>query len=125
MLGHNRPICLLTYPNNYHGYQHRQLVVYFDYDYAGQIEAGTWEKIEPAIETFKNGLSFEERHPLVQKALSTYFVKDMIERWAYDIVDVVNKLDEWNNADFFKDRLDVSNVGVLGHSRGGGAADWR
>jgi len=96
--------------------------VYFDYDYAGQIEAGTWEKIEPAIETFKNGLSFEERHPLVQKALSTYFVKDMIERWAYDIVDVVNKLDEWNNAGFFKDRLDVTNVGVFGHSRGGGAA---
>ena len=34
---------------------------YFDYDYASQIEAGTWETIEPAIETFKNRLSFEEQ----------------------------------------------------------------
>ncbi len=95
---------------------------YFDYDYAGQIEAGTWEKIEPAIQTIRDGLSFEEQHPLVQKALSTYFVIDIIERWTFDIVDVVNKLDEWNKAGFFKDRLDVSNVGVFGHSRGGGAA---
>jgi hypothetical protein len=39
-----------------------------------------------------------------------------------DIVDVVNELDEWNNTGFFKGSLDLSNVGVFGHSRGGGAA---
>ena len=80
------------------------------------------ELMEPTIEAFKNGLSFQERHPDVQKALTTYFVKDMVERWADDMVDVVNELDVWNHAGFFKDRLDLSNVGVFGHSRGGGAA---
>jgi predicted dienelactone hydrolase len=37
-------------------------------------------------------------------------------------VDVVDELDEWNDTGFFKGKLDLSNVGVFGHSRGGGAA---
>lgn len=95
---------------------------YFDYEYAQRIESGTWEMMEPVIEAFKSDLSFEERHPIVQKGLTTYFVKDMVERWAQDILDVVNKLDAWNTTGFFKGKLDVSKVGVFGHSRGGGAA---
>lgn len=96
--------------------------VYFDYEYAGQIESGTWEIVEPTKKAFKDGLSFEDRHPIVRQALTTYFVKDMVERWALDIVDVVSELDEWNAEGFYKGRLDLSNVGVFGHSRGGGAA---
>jgi predicted dienelactone hydrolase len=96
--------------------------VYFDYEYASQIESGTFETVEPVMKAFKDGLSFEERQPIVRQALTTYFVKDMIERWALDIVDVVSKLNEWNKEGFFKGRLDLSNVGVFGHSRGGGAA---
>jgi hypothetical protein len=95
---------------------------YFDYEYASQIESGTWETMEPVIEAFKNGLSFEDRHPIVRKGLTTYFVRDMVERWASDVVDVVNELDTWNSDGFFKGRLDLSKVGVFGHSRGGGAA---
>ena len=96
--------------------------VYFDYDYASQIESGTFETVQPAIQAFKEDLTFEERHPIVREALTTYFVKDMVERWALDIVDVVSELKEWNNEGFYKDRLDLANVGVFGHSRGGGAA---
>jgi hypothetical protein len=95
---------------------------YFDYEYAQQIESGTWEMMEPVIEAFKSDLSFEERHPIVQKGLTTYFVKDMVERWAEDILDVVSKLDTWNTTGFFKGKLDLNKVGVFGHSRGGGAA---
>jgi hypothetical protein len=96
--------------------------VYFDYGYASQIESGTYHIVEPVRKAFKDGLSFEERHPIVRKALLTYFVKDMVERWALDIVDVVSELNEWNKDGFYKGRLDLSNVGVFGHSRGGGAA---
>jgi predicted dienelactone hydrolase len=95
---------------------------YFDYAYANQIESGTWETMEPVVEAFKSGLSFEERHPIVRKGLTTYFVRDMVERWAQDIVDVVNELDTWNNSGFFKGKLDLSHVGAFGHSRGGGPA---
>lgn len=34
---------------------------YFDYAYAAQIEAGSWEKIQPAIQTFREGIGFEAR----------------------------------------------------------------
>lgn len=97
-------------------------LIYFDYEYARQIQTNTWSVMEPVIEAFKSDLSFEDRHPIVQKGLTTYFVRDMVERWAQDMVDVVNKLDEWNNSGFLKGKLDLSNVGTFGHSRGGGPA---
>ena len=95
---------------------------YFDYQYADQIQSDTWKIMEPVVEAFKSDISFEERHPIVQKGLTTYFVRDMVERWAEDIVDVANQLDHWNHQGFFKGRLDVSKVGAFGHSRGGGPA---
>lgn len=95
---------------------------YFDYEYANRIESGTWESMQPVIEAFNGDLSFEDRHQVVKKGLATFFVRDIIERWAEDIVDVMNELDEWNNTGFFKGKLDLSNVGAWGHSRGGGAA---
>lgn len=96
--------------------------VYFDYDHASRIESGSWETLEPAVEAFQSDLSFDERHPIIQKALTTYYLKDMVTYWADDIVDVVSKLDDRNNSGIFEGNLDVSNVGVFGHSRGGGAA---
>lgn len=95
---------------------------YFDYQYASQIESDTWHIMEPVVEAFKSDLSFEARHPVVKEGLLNYFVRDMEERWALDIVDVVDELDQWNQEGFFKGSLDRSKVGVFGHSRGGGAA---
>lgn len=96
--------------------------VYFDYNFAQSIEKDTWHEMEPVIGALKSDLSFEERHPIVKKGLSTYFVKGMVERWAEDISDVVSELEKWNENEIFKGNLDLSNVGVFGHSRGGGAA---
>jgi hypothetical protein len=95
---------------------------YFDNEYAGRIESGTWENMAPVIDAFHEDLTFEERHPIVRKGLTTYFVRDMVERWAEDIVDVAGMLEDWNSSGFFEGTLDLSNVGVFGHSRGGGAA---
>jgi hypothetical protein len=95
---------------------------YFDYEYASRIESGTWELVEPAVEAFKNGLAFGDRHPFVHRALTTYFVRDIIEYWANDIKDVVSELYSWNDSGFFNGKLDLSNIGAFGHSRGGGAA---
>ncbi|MCA0131713.1 alpha/beta hydrolase [Winogradskyella alexanderae] len=96
--------------------------VYFNYQYAQEIESDTWHMMEPVVKAFKNDLTFEERHPIVKKGLTSYFVRDMVERWAMDVVDVVNQIDDWNSSGFFKGHLDSSNIGVFGHSRGGGAA---
>jgi pimeloyl-ACP methyl ester carboxylesterase len=96
--------------------------IYFDYEYAQSIEKDTWQKMEPVVEAFKMDLPFEQRHPIVKKGLTSYFVKDMVERWATDISDVVTELSSMNEEGFFKNRLDTNSIGVFGHSRGGGAA---
>ncbi|MGI9530527.1 hypothetical protein [Lutimonas sp.] len=95
---------------------------YFDYEFASQIESNTWHIMEPVVEAFKSDLSYEERHPIIKTGLTTYFVRGMVERWAEDIVDVVDELNQWNQEGFFQGKLDTSKVGVFGHSRGGGAA---
>jgi len=95
--------------------------VYFDNEYAQKIQENTWQIIEPVIKIFKETDSFEERHPIARKALIDYFVRDMVERWAQDITDVVDQLDDWN-LKYFDNHMDLTRIGVFGHSRGGGAA---
>ncbi|MEM1137138.1 MAG: hypothetical protein AAGI07_14970 [Bacteroidota bacterium] len=95
---------------------------YFDNEFAKKIEEGSWETISPVIEALNSELSFEDRHSIIKKALKTYYAKEMVERWAQDIIEVVAHLDRWNNSDFFNGSLDISKVGVFGHSRGGAAS---
>ena len=95
---------------------------YFNYEYARKIEQGTWEDMEPVVAAFKEDLSFKDRHSIVKKGLKNYFVREMVERWAKDLTDVVNHIDSWNKSGFLKTKLDTDNIGVFGHSRGGGAA---
>lgn len=96
--------------------------VFYDYAYAKKIEAGSWDLVAPAVEAFKKDIDFEGRHPTVSQALRTYYIKDINARWAQDIVDVVDALEEWNQEGFLNGRLDISRIGALGHSMGGGAA---
>ncbi|QYA26153.1 hypothetical protein G3I01_11725 [Gramella sp. MT6] len=96
--------------------------VYFDYEYARKIESGTWEKLAPVREAFQQNIKFEKRHPVVKKGLESYFVREIVERWSQDISDVVSELEDLNASGFLKGKLDLDNIGVFGHSRGGGAA---
>lgn len=96
--------------------------VYFNNEYAEKIQQDTWQEMKPVINAFKEGLSFQQRHPIVRKALKEYFVREMVERWSQDLKSVIDELEEYNNNGFFKNSLDLSKIGVFGHSRGGGAA---
>ena len=96
--------------------------IYFNYEYARKIEEGTWEDMKPVVAAFKEDLSFKERHPIVKKGLKNYFVREMVERWAKDLTDIVDHIDSWNTSGFLKAKLDTEKIGVFGHSRGGGAA---
>ncbi|MEM7551912.1 MAG: hypothetical protein AAF363_19680 [Bacteroidota bacterium] len=96
--------------------------VYFHSGYARSIETPEeWGKISEAVESFGN-MNFEERHPLVRKALNEYFVAEMEERWSQDIIEVIDQLEVWNKGGMLKGILDLNSIGVFGHSRGGGSS---
>ncbi|SNR17527.1 Carboxylic ester hydrolase family protein [Tenacibaculum jejuense] len=97
-------------------------IKYFSYEFANKIEKDSWNTIEPSIKAFQQNMTFENRHPIVRKSLTSYFVKNMIKRWAEDINSVTAKLNEYNSEGFFENRLDLNKIGVFGHSRGGAAA---
>jgi hypothetical protein len=95
---------------------------FFDNEYSTKILENTWHIIEPSMNAFQTAQTFEERHPVIKQSLQNYFVKDIIERWADDIQSVSEELQNWNNKGFFKNKLNLHQVGVFGHSRGGAAA---
>jgi hypothetical protein len=95
---------------------------YFDYGFQQEISAGAMDVVGPIIEAFKKGLSFEQRHPIVQKAVQDYFEGHIQDRWAADMIYTLNLLQEWNAEGWLKGKLDLSKIGVLGHSVGGGTA---
>ena len=95
---------------------------YFDYNFQGQLAAETMTVIQPLIDAFKNGLSYDERHPIVRKASLDYFEGSIEDRWAEDMIVTIDLLEKWNNEGWLKDKLDLDKIGVFGHSVGGGSA---
>lgn len=95
---------------------------FFDYDFQRSISADAMSTIEPIAKAFRSNLSYEQRHPIVKKAIAHYFEGDIQNRWAEDIISVLDLLESWNAEGNFKDHLDLDKIGVLGHSVGGGTA---
>ncbi|MEO1261472.1 MAG: hypothetical protein AAFZ15_21895 [Bacteroidota bacterium] len=94
---------------------------YFDYDFQRDISSESMEVVKPLIEAFKNGLSYEERHPIVRKAVKNYFEGSIQDRWAEDMIFTIDLLEKWNAEGWLKDKLDLDRIGVFGHSVGGGS----
>ncbi|WMI68997.1 hypothetical protein [Mangrovimonas sp. YM274] len=94
----------------------------FDYDYQRRISANAMATIEPIANAFKQGLNYEERHPIVREAIKDYFEGAIQERWAQDMIGTIDLLEEWNAKGPLKGALDLERLGVFGHSVGGGAA---
>lgn len=97
-------------------------ITYFDYGYQQRISSGSMDLIEPVIEAFQKGLPYEERHPIVRNAALEYFEGRVQDRWAEDMIHVLDQLKLWNDRGFLMGRLDLDRIGVFGHSVGGGAA---
>lgn len=95
---------------------------YFDYDFQKDISSGSMKVIEPVIKAFKNGLSYNKRHPIVKRAAKEYFEGDIQDRWAEDMIFTIDLLEKWDTGGWLKGKLDLDKIGVLGHSVGGGAA---
>ncbi|RXG15996.1 platelet-activating factor acetylhydrolase isoform II [Leeuwenhoekiella aestuarii] len=95
---------------------------YFNYAYQQQIAADQMQTITPIQEVFKRGLDFEQRHPIVRDAIQDYFENDIQNRWVTDMQDILDRLPAWNADGFFEGSMRLDQLGVFGHSVGGGAA---
>lgn len=95
---------------------------YFDYAYQQQIAADQMQTIMPIQEAFKGKLDFEQRHLIVRDAIQDYFENDIQNRWVTDMQDILDLLPEWNTEGFLKGSMRLDQIGVFGHSVGGGAA---
>lgn len=97
-------------------------IKYFDYEFQREISLHSMAVVEPLIEAFKTGLSFEERHPIVREAVKQYFEGRIQDRWADDMIFTMNQLEKWNSEGVLEGKLNLDKIGVFGHSVGGGSA---
>ncbi len=95
---------------------------YFDFDFQREIADGSMDVVQPLIDAFKEGKSYEDRHPVVRKASLDYFEGRVQDRWAQDMIVALNQLETWNAQGPLKGKLDLGRIGVFGHSVGGGSA---
>ncbi|MEJ2003966.1 MAG: hypothetical protein P8X57_03160, partial [Cyclobacteriaceae bacterium] len=95
---------------------------YFDFNFQQEISKGGMEAVEPVIDAFANGMSYEKRHPIVRNAVKSYFEGGIQDRWAADIKYIIDMLENWNREGFLQGKLDLEKTGVIGHSVGGGTA---
>lgn len=94
----------------------------FDYDFQRQISEGSMTTVEPLIKAFKDGLDYEERHPIVREAVKTYFEGTIEDRWADDVILTLDLLEGWNDFGLLKNKINLDQIGIFGHSVGGGTA---
>lgn len=94
---------------------------FFDYGYQQNISEWNAELMDPMRKAFKDGISYDKRHPIAAPAIRNYFEKDIQARWAKDMISVLNLLEEWNTKGAFANRLDLNKIGAFGHSVGGGS----
>jgi dienelactone hydrolase len=97
-------------------------IKYFDYDFQREVSSEGMKVMEPLIEAFKKDLDFEQRHPIVRKAVNDFYESKSEDRWAEDMIHTIDLLKEWNLQGFLKDKIDLNKIGIFGHSNGGGSA---
>ncbi len=83
-----------------------------------EMASMVWE----AMEVYKNATDENKRIESVNHVLKNYFAAEITHRWANDIDLVVNQIPIWENATFLSNHIDLSKIGVFGHSQGAAAA---
>ncbi len=74
-----------------------------------------------SMQQYKNAITEKEKEATVSYALKNYIAATITERWANDIQMVLNQIEHWNATTFLSNHIDITKIGVLGHSQGGAA----
>lgn len=95
---------------------------YFDFGFQQEISKDAWSQIDPILEVYKSGVSYEERHPMVKEFVTTFYESESMDRWAKDIIETIDLLERWNQEGTLAGRMNLEQLGLFGHSNGGGSA---
>jgi hypothetical protein len=68
---------------------------------------------------YQNAKNEEERFIASDFALKNYIPAVISKRWSKDISSVIDVLEDWNTTSFLANHLEISKIGVFGHSQGG------
>ena len=68
---------------------------------------------------YANATTEKERFSASDFALKNYIAATISKRWSKDISSVIDKIEVWNKSSFLANHLEVSKIGVFGHSQGG------
>lgn len=68
---------------------------------------------------YQNAKNEEERFIASDFALKNYIPAVISKRWSKDISSVIDVLEDWNTNSFLANHLEISKIGVFGHSQGG------
>jgi predicted dienelactone hydrolase len=79
------------------------------------------DMIWSSMEAFNNATSPEEKQASIEHLVRNYYGAEVTKRWSNDITLVIDKLEQWNTNSFLANHLDISKIGVFGHSQGGSA----
>jgi len=80
------------------------------------------EMVWNATENYKKATNPKEQYIAVEDLIRNYVAADITIRWSKDISSVIDELEKWNASTFLANHLDISRIGVFGHSQGGAAA---
>ncbi|WP_397445795.1 alpha/beta hydrolase family protein [Polaribacter sp. R77954] len=68
---------------------------------------------------YANAKNEGERFKASEFALKNYIPGVISKRWSQDISSVIDELENWNTNSYLAHHLDISKIGVFGHSQGG------
>lgn len=71
---------------------------------------------------YKKASTFEEKFKASEKGILNYVAADITVRWSKDISALIDELTKWNTSSFLANHMNISEIGVFGHSQGGSAA---
>jgi predicted dienelactone hydrolase len=80
------------------------------------------DRVWSSMEAFNKATSAEEKHASIKNLVRNYYGAEVTKRWSNDISLVIDTLEYWNANSFLTTHLDISKIGVFGHSQGGSAA---
>ncbi|WP_194973567.1 alpha/beta hydrolase family protein [Aquiflexum lacus] len=74
-----------------------------------------------AIQEYEKANNEYDQLLAVEDLIRNYVAAEISLRWSKDISEVIDRLAQWNETSFLSGHLDLSKVGVFGHSQGGSA----